>query len=105
MVVVTLAVKLGICRKQSRVNFCASILLNTEINNLQGSVLPPECSRFVARYVQSGQYYVDFAVAVETARQYLNTYQVHKDGRDLVVLDIDETSLSNMPYYAHHHYG
>lgn len=103
--VVTLALGLGKCHKHPRVNSCASFNLNSEINNLQGYFLPPECSSFVARYVDSGQYYVDFAVAVEAARQYLNTLQIQHDGRDLVVLDIDETSLSNMPYYARHHYG
>lgn len=103
--VVILSLKLSKCHKNSLPNSCASFALNAEMNNLQGYLLPPECRTFVASYVHSGQYYVDFAVAVEAARQYLNTLQVHQDGRDLVVLDIDETSLSNMPYFAAHNYG
>jgi acid phosphatase len=44
-------------------------------------------------------------VAVEAARTYLTTIEAGNDGLDLVVLDIDETALSNMPYYVENHYG
>lgn len=103
--VVTLAVVLGKCQKKPLSSSCSSFSLNSEVNNLQGYVLPPECESFVARYVDSGQYYSDFAVAVEAARQYLNTIEADQDGRDLIIFDIDETSLSNMPYYVAHNYG
>lgn len=103
--VVTLAVMLGKCQKKPVSNSCASFSLNAETNNLQGYLLPQECEGFVAGYVGSGQYYSDFAVAVEAARTYLNAIQANEDGKDLIVLDIDETSLSNMPYYIAHHYG
>jgi hypothetical protein len=74
-------------------------------NNLQGYLLPQECEGFVATYVTSGQYYTDFTVAVEAARTYLTTIEAGDGGLDLVVLDIDETALSNMPYYVENHYG
>jgi predicted secreted acid phosphatase len=44
-------------------------------------------------------------VAVEAARTYLTTIEAGDGGLDLVVLDIDETALSNMPYYVENHYG
>lgn len=103
--VVTLAVMLGKCQKAPAPNTCASFTLNTEMNNLQGYLLPQECEGFVATYVGSGQYYTDLTVAVESARTYLCTIEAGEDGRDLVVLDIDETALSNMPYYVANHYG
>jgi hypothetical protein len=103
--VVTLAVLLGKCPKQSLPSSCASFSLNGEMNNLQGYVLPRECESFVARYVDSGQYYADFALAVQAARLYLNTIQAGEDRRDIVIFDVDETSLSNMPYYVAHSYG
>ncbi|KAG0589917.1 hypothetical protein M758_1G054800 [Ceratodon purpureus] len=103
--VVTLAVMLGKCQKAPLPNTCASFTLNAEMNNLQGYLLPQECESFVANYVGSGQYHTDFTVAVEAARSYLTTIEAGDDGRDLVVLDIDETALSNMPYYIANHYG
>jgi len=103
--VVTLAVMLGKCQKAPLPNPCASFALNTELNNLQGLLVPQDCKSFVATYVDSGQYLTDFAVAVEAARTYLNTIDAGDDGMDLVVLDIDETALSNVPYYVVNNYG
>ncbi|KAG0618248.1 hypothetical protein M758_4G048700 [Ceratodon purpureus] len=103
--VVTLAVLLGKCQKPSLPASCASFSLNAEVNNLQGFPLSEKCVNFVARYVDSGQYHSDFAVAVEAARSYLNTIEPDQDGLDIVIFDIDETSLSNMQYYAAHNYG
>jgi len=103
--VVTLAVMLGKCQKAPLPNACASFALNAEMNNLQGYLVPQECESFVATYVDSGQYLTDFAVAVESARTYLNTIEAGEDGMDLVVLDIDETALSNMHYYSVNNYG
>lgn len=103
--VVTLAVMLGKCQKAPQPNSCASFVLNSEMNNLQGYLVPPECETFVATYVDSGQYLTDFAVAVESARTYLNAIDNGDDGMDLIVLDIDETALSNIPYYQDNNYG
>lgn len=103
--VVTLAVMLGKCQKAPQPNACASFVLNSEMNNLQGYLVPPECKSFVATYVDSGQYLTDFAVAVESARTFLNAIDNGDDGMDLIVLDIDETSLSNVPYYQANNYG
>ena len=105
IVVVILAIMLSKSQKKYGPDSCASFSLNTEMDNLQGYLLPQECENFVARYVNSGQYYSDFAVAVGAARQYLNTFKADQDGLDLVILDVDETSLSNMPYYSAHNYG
>ena len=103
--VVTLAVMLGKCQKAPLPSTCASFTLNAEMNNLQGYLLPQECENFVATYISSGQYHTDFTVAVEAARTYLTTIEAGEDGGDLVVLDIDETALSNVPYYVANHYG
>lgn len=46
----------------------------------------------------------DVQVSVSAARSYLRSF-VHTDEFDAVVFDIDETALSNMPYYREHRYG
>ena len=57
-----------------------------------------ETQRRVDRYISSGQYDTDFAAVVARARA-----QLEKRARDAakpaIVLDIDETSLSNWPAY------
>lgn len=104
--VVTLAVMLGKCQNsRAPPNACASFALNTELNNLQGQLVPKECKGFVEGYVASGQYLTDFAGAVEAARAYLLGLEAGPDARDLVVLDIDETVLSNVAYYEDNNYG
>ncbi|CAM6028946.1 unnamed protein product [Sphagnum balticum] len=84
---------------------CASFRLNGELNNLQGWIVPSECEHFVTQYVDSGQYLVDFAVGVDAGKQYLKPIVLEGDGLDLIVLDIDDTCLSHIPYYRDHHFG
>ncbi len=50
----------------------------------------------LTRYVESGQYARDFAAAVAPAAAYLAA-QANRKGKLAIVLDIDETSLSNWP--------
>ncbi len=50
----------------------------------------------LTRYKESGQYERDVAVAVSKAAAYL-TGQAKRKGKLAIVLDIDETSLSNWP--------
>jgi acid phosphatase len=52
----------------------------------------------VERYIASGRYDADFAAVVATARAYLERRATHVE-RPAIVLDIDETSLSNWPAY------
>jgi len=103
--VVTLAVMLGKCQQPPVPNTCRSFALNAELNNLQGWLLPKECENYVAEYVELGQYYTDYKVALDAARDYLSTLSAGPDHRDLIVLDIDETALSNIPYYQANNYG
>ncbi|KAH9543176.1 hypothetical protein CY35_13G049300 [Sphagnum magellanicum] len=108
--VITFAVLLGQCQKsQPEVvkspDSCASFRLNGELNNLQGWIVPPECEHFVTQYVDSGQYLVDFAVGVDAGKQYLKPIVLEGGGLDLIVLDIDDTCLSHIPYYRDHHFG
>ncbi|KAJ7553813.1 hypothetical protein O6H91_06G114000 [Diphasiastrum complanatum] len=114
--VVTLAVMLGSCQTQPMLREksngirhaadpCASFQVNAEMNNLQGWVLSKDCESYVAEYMLGGQYHLDFAEAVEAARQYLKALMVENDGLDVIVLDIDDTALSNIAYYNTHHYG
>jgi len=52
----------------------------------------------IERYVSSGQYDREFAAVVRHAREYLET-RAKAVAKPAIVLDIDETSLSNWPAY------
>uniref|UniRef100_A0A2N9FZF6 Acid phosphatase n=1 Tax=Fagus sylvatica TaxID=28930 RepID=A0A2N9FZF6_FAGSY len=47
-----------------------------------------------------GQYRRDCQAAANSAYNYAKSINLPKDGRSIWVFDIDETALSNLPYYA-----
>ena len=52
----------------------------------------------IARYISSGQYDTEFAAVVRRAQAYMEK-RARAVSRPAIVLDIDETSLSNWPAY------
>jgi len=69
---------------------CASWRLVAEANNLAPwEAMPAECAAHVRAYLTGAAYRSDLG----------------GDGRDAWIFDIDETLLSNLPYYADHGYG
>lgn len=58
----------------------------------------------VTFYLESGAYQRDIAARVEEAKNYL-TATHSKGARNAIVLDIDETALSNMPYEKEFDFG
>jgi acid phosphatase len=63
-----------------------------------------DVQRNVERYIASGRYDRDFANVVGTARAYLER-RAKAATRPAIVLDIDETSLSNWPAYKANGWG
>lgn len=109
-VVVTLSILLGQCQDKpiavENPNQCASFALNAELNNLQNWTLPQDCVTNAQLYVESGQYYLDFAHAVDAAQAFLRAAVTESaDGRDMVILDLDDTMLSSLPLLRQHHFG
>jgi acid phosphatase len=58
----------------------------------------PEVKRQVREYYQSGRYEADVAAVAAQARSYLETIQASKKRKPALVLDVDETALSNWPF-------
>ncbi|KAG6395763.1 hypothetical protein SASPL_141887 [Salvia splendens] len=80
---------------------CLSWRLAVETNNLRSwKVVPQSCEDYVGNYMLCRQYRRDIEVVAEAAVEYAKSIQGAGDGKDLWVFDIDETSLSNLPYYA-----
>jgi acid phosphatase len=80
------------------VTACASSQKAARVQNLY------DVQRNVERYIASGGYDHDFATVVGTARAYLER-RAKAATRPAIVLDIDETSLSNWPAYKANGWG
>eukprot|EP00250_Pteridium_aquilinum_P005302 c15416_g1_i1 orf=94-777(+) len=84
---------------------CNSWRFNVEVNNLKGwTVVPDKCEDYVAAYMTGSAYADDSGAAIAEAISYAYS-SANASALLAWVLDIDETSLSNLPYYAHHRFG
>ncbi|KAF3450676.1 hypothetical protein FNV43_RR06765 [Rhamnella rubrinervis] len=85
---------------------CLSWRLGVETNNIIGWITVPEaCEGYVGNYMLGKQYRKDSKVVADEAFVYAKSLNLRMDGKDLWIFDIDETSLSNLPYYARHGFG
>ncbi|KAL6140799.1 hypothetical protein ACLB2K_059092 [Fragaria x ananassa] len=85
---------------------CMSWRLGVETHNIVGwTTIPAACERYVGNYMLGHQYRQDSRAVTHEALLYAKSLNLTKDGKNLWVFDIDETSLSNLPYYAHHGFG
>ncbi|XP_021765370.1 acid phosphatase 1-like [Chenopodium quinoa] len=80
---------------------CLSWRLAVETNNLRDwKTVPEECEGYVGHYMMGAQYRKDCLAVTSAAYDYVKTLSLKKDGNYVWIFDIDETSLSNLPYYA-----
>jgi len=63
-----------------------------------------EAKRQVSEYVDSGRYEADIAAVAEQARTFLEA-RAERSGKLAIVVDIDETALSNLPSIRANDYG
>nr|POE55347.1 acid phosphatase 1 [Quercus suber] len=80
---------------------CLSWRLAVETDNLRSwSTVPEDCESYVGNYMLGKQYREDCQVVADAAYAYAKNLTLGDDGLDIWVFDIDETTLSNLPYYA-----
>ncbi|KAJ4718004.1 acid phosphatase 1-like [Melia azedarach] len=85
---------------------CQSWRFGVETNNIRGwKTVPDKCEGYVGHYMLGQQYRKDSEVVANEAILYAQSLKLAGDGKDIWVFDIDETSLSNLPYYAKHGFG
>ncbi|KAH7422573.1 hypothetical protein KP509_12G015000 [Ceratopteris richardii] len=102
-VFIILTVMLSACEQKHSVMFndssiskhCISYRLNLELNNIQESAVPSECLYHFSHYVHGDQYIKDFEAVIQSARNYLKGLKTCSNENYTLVLDIDETALSN----------
>ncbi|CAB4272483.1 unnamed protein product [Prunus armeniaca] len=85
---------------------CLSWRLAVETNNIiNWKTVPAECEGYVGHYMLGHQYRKDSKVVTNGAWLYAKSLDLTKDGKNVWVFDIDETTLSNLPYYAVNGFG
>nr|XP_043617358.1 acid phosphatase 1-like [Erigeron canadensis] len=85
---------------------CSSWRIAAEANNLSPwKTVPEECVEYVKEYMLSKRYEIDLETVSKEALEFAKSFELNGDGMDAWIFDIDETLLSNLPYYAQHGYG
>nr|TKV96281.1 hypothetical protein SEVIR_9G419200v2 [Setaria viridis]TKV96282.1 hypothetical protein SEVIR_9G419200v2 [Setaria viridis] len=85
---------------------CLSWRVMVEANNARGwRTVPAQCVGYVKGYMTRGQYLRDLAGVMEQASDYADQVDAGADGLDAWVFDIDDTCLSNLPYYETKQFG
>lgn len=85
---------------------CTSWRFSVEANNLNPwKTIPLECVDYVKDYVTGRGYRIDLRRVSMEAEVYAKSVELSGDGQEAWIFDVDETLLSNLPYYADHGYG
>ncbi|XP_044479452.1 acid phosphatase 1-like isoform X1 [Mangifera indica] len=85
---------------------CLSWRFAVETNNIKGwQTVPNECGEYMGNYMLGHQYRKDSKAVTDEAWRYVKSLKLPSDGRNIWVFDIDETSLSNLPFFAQHGFG
>ncbi|ESW05477.1 hypothetical protein PHAVU_011G182400 [Phaseolus vulgaris] len=85
---------------------CGAWRVAGEANNLGAwRTVPEECADYVKEYMTGKGYLVDLEMVSKEAEEFAKSVKLSDDGKDAWIFDIDETLLSNLPYYAAHGYG
>lgn len=85
---------------------CTAWRFAVEANNVSPwKKIPFECSDYVKNYMMNKGYALDLEVVANEAGFFARNVELGGDGKDVWVFDVDETLLSNLPFYAQHGFG
>ncbi|CAL4910006.1 unnamed protein product [Urochloa decumbens] len=85
---------------------CDSWRFAVETNTLRDwKTIPARCEKYVGNYMMGGHYRSDSRAVVNEAIAYAESLKLSGNGKEVWVFDVDETTLSNLPYYAKHGFG
>lgn len=69
------------------------------------SVIPARCHDYVVDYMTGDRYISDSEIVAADSLAFAKSVKLAGDGKDAWVFDIDETLLSNLPYYEAYRFG
>ncbi|KAL0359051.1 UNVERIFIED_CONTAM: Acid phosphatase 1 [Sesamum angustifolium] len=67
--------------------------------------IPEECADYVKEYMIGKGYELDLQRVSNEAKAFARSVYLSGDGNSAWIFDVDETLLSNLPYYAQHGFG
>ncbi|XP_031263087.1 acid phosphatase 1 [Pistacia vera] len=86
--------------------YCDSWRFSVETNDAGiWEYVPSRCAKYVQDYMTGDRYLSDSEVVSSYALNFAKNVNVSDDGKDAWVFDIDETLLSNLPYYEKNGFG
>ncbi|KAK4479112.1 hypothetical protein RD792_014623 [Penstemon davidsonii] len=86
--------------------YCESWRFTVETNDAGSwSRIPEKCVDFVKEYITGERYSSESEAVADSSLAYAKSVGLSGNGKDAWVFDIDETLLSNVPYYAIHGFG
>ncbi|CAN6456830.1 unnamed protein product [Victoria cruziana] len=86
--------------------FCSSWHFAVETNDAGfWATVPQNCVGYVRRYITGTRYESDLAMVASKSLEFARGLEIAGDGKDAWIFDIDETLLSNLPYYAASGFG
>ncbi|XP_059275016.1 acid phosphatase 1-like [Lycium ferocissimum] len=86
--------------------YCESWRFTVETNDAGlWACIPEKCVSFVQDYMTAGRYSSDLTAVADQSLAFANTVKVANDKMDGWIFDVDETLLSNLPYYVNHGFG
>lgn len=86
--------------------FCSSWHFAVETNDAGfWATVPQNCVGYVRRYITGARYESDLAMVASKSLEFARGLEIAGDGKDAWIFDIDETLLSNLPYYAASGFG
>ncbi|XP_039133030.1 acid phosphatase 1-like [Dioscorea cayenensis subsp. rotundata] len=92
--------------KEDLIMWCQSWRFAGEANKLAPwKSVPEDCAAYVKDYVTGKGYRFDLEIVATVTLAYARSFELADDGMDAWVFDIDETLLSNLPYYSDHGFG
>lgn len=93
-------------RRRADYLYCSSWRFTVETNDAGAwTRVPARCVDFVKEYITGDLYGSELEAVSANAAAFARAVGVSGDGRDAWVFDIDETLLSNVPYYAVNGFG
>ncbi|KAI3727288.1 hypothetical protein L1987_67101 [Smallanthus sonchifolius] len=80
---------------------CVTWRWAVETNNIKdfSNAFPDQCIDYIDSYMLGSQYRQDFKLVCDVAYEYAQGLNLTGDGKDLWVFDVDDTTLSCLPYF------
>lgn len=77
---------------------CKTFALHAELNSLDPDTIPAMCKHVAVQYIKEGQYMRDLNITSLLADNYFDSSRPLADGLDVVLMDVDDFTVSDSDY-------